>query len=173
MKLDVGCGGNIQFKSTLLPRADINCDIRKPLRKIPNFIKCDAHHLPFVSNSFERVYLYDVLEHLESPFRTLKEAFRVLEYDGTLELGTPNTSWILRIARAAKRGFYSPDPDHIAVWGLPELKNLFAKVGFKQIDIEYVTYSDNPHKLIEKLLLKLCPFKALKHRQLLALGVKK
>jgi len=78
----------------------------------------------------------------------------------------------LRITRAAKRGLYSPDPDHIAVWGLPELRNLLLKEGFKQVSIRYFTYRDYPRKSIEKIILKLCPFKALKHRQLLALGVK-
>ncbi len=87
---------------------------------------------------------------------------------GTLELGTPNALYKLKVARAVKRGFYSPHENHIATYGLPELKSLLEKAGFKQVNIRYTTYLDDPHKPIERLILFLCCFRALRNRQLLA-----
>lgn len=168
MKLDIGSGGGTKFKPS--PRGDINCDISVPSTKVQNFIRCDAHFLPFKQNIFERVFLYNVIEHLEAPFKALKEVYEVLIERGTLELATPNALHILKVVRAAKRGFYSPEEDHIATYGLPELKSLLEKVGFKQINVEYIYIYCNGFKysLIERLILFLCRFKALRTRCLLA-----
>lgn len=166
MKLDIGCGGGTKFKPS--PRGDINCDIDTPLRKVPNFVRCDAHFLPFKQDIFERVFLYDVVEHLENPLKALREIYEVLIKGGILELGTPNAIYILKVARAVKRGFYSPHENHIATYGSPELKSLLEKAGFEQVNIRYTTYFDEPHKPIERLILFLCRFRALRNRQLLA-----
>ncbi len=166
LKLDIGCGSGTKFKP--FPRGDINCDIDIPLTKVPNFVRCDAHFIPFKQNIFERVFLYDVLEHLESPLKALRGIHEALIEGGTLELGTPNALYILKVARAVKRGFYSPDENHIATYGSPELKSLLEKAGFKQVNIRYTTYLDGPHKPIERLILFLCLFRALRSRQLLA-----
>lgn len=166
MKLDIGCGGGTKFKPS--PKGDINCDISVPSTKAQNFIRCDAHFLPFKQNIFERVFLYSVLEHLEAPFKALKEIYEVLIEQGTLELETANALHILKIARATKRGFYSPEEDHIATYGLPELKSLLEKVGFKHVNVEYTCCNGFKYSLIERLILFLCRFKALRNRCLLA-----
>jgi len=167
VKLDVGCGGSKEY-IIHKTRGDINCDVLNPTYKIQNFIRCDALHLPFKKETFEVVFMYDLIEHLESPLKALQESYHVLKNKGILKLGTPNALYILKIARAVKRGIYSPHKEHISTWGLPELYALLKKAGFKQINIRYETYLDDPHKTIEKVILGLCPFKALKHRQLLA-----
>lgn len=166
MKLDIGCGGGAKFKPS--PRGDVNCDVSVPDTKVPNFIRCDAHFLPFKQKIFERVFLYSVLEHLESPFKALKEIYAVLIEQGTLELTTPNSLFILKIARAAKRGYYSPEEDHIAIYGLPELKALLEKVGFKQVKVRYTQGSTFELRFIERFILFLCPFRALRNRTLFA-----
>jgi SAM-dependent methyltransferase len=171
LTLDVGCGGSKRYSWHII-RGDINIDILKPTYKIANFIQCDAHHLPFRTGVFDKIYMYDLIEHLDSPLLALREAHRVLKPGGLLELGTPNALYILKIARAAKRGFYTPHEDHIATWGLPELTNLLRKAGFKEIRVYYTTYLDDKHKFLERFILRVLPFKALKHRQLKAFARK-
>jgi len=54
-------------------------------KEIPNFVRCDALHLPFRDNSFERVFSNDSLEHVgqkpqetnPGPYHMLKEMIRV------------------------------------------------------------------------------------------------
>lgn len=135
MKLDIGCGGSEEFKLHKV-RGDVNCDILKPTYKIPNFILCDAHHLPFKDNIFEKVFMYDLIEHVASPLKVLNEAFRVLKENQILEVGTPNALYLPKIIRSAIRGRYSPHEYHIQTWGMPELKRLLSKAGF----IPSVTY---------------------------------
>ncbi len=84
MTLDVGCGDN--------PQGTVNCDINvgKVLeggdqkqgifiepKKIKNFVKCDAHHLPFRSDCFREVDCFHLIEHVEHPLKLLKELIRV------------------------------------------------------------------------------------------------
>lgn len=82
-RLDVGCGN--------CPVGDVNCDLfieKSPHiyrqanpeinpKKIPNFVKCDACHLPFHNGAFEEVYCLHLLEHLDKPIKALKELIRV------------------------------------------------------------------------------------------------
>ena len=71
--LDVGCGQ--------MQRGDVNVDVHRVIKK-PNsdFILASSSYLPFVSNAFEKVYCYHVLEHLNEPFKTLRELIRVSAY---------------------------------------------------------------------------------------------
>lgn len=47
------------------------------LKKVPNFVKADALHLPFKNNAFNTVYNRHVIEHVESPVNLLQEVIRV------------------------------------------------------------------------------------------------
>jgi ubiquinone/menaquinone biosynthesis C-methylase UbiE len=55
--------------------------------------------LPFRSNTFDLVYHYDVIEHVNNPSLFLKEQFRVLKPNGYIIFSTPN---LLRPANLAK-----------------------------------------------------------------------
>lgn len=72
MRLDVGCGNR--------PTGDVNVDLypeKNPYRKteniqpitetkkIPNFIRSDAFHLPFKDGCFGEVVSNSVLEHVD------------------------------------------------------------------------------------------------------------
>lgn len=165
MKLDIGCGGSEQFQNHKV-RGDINCDILKPSRKVSNFVLCDAHFLPFRDGIFDTVFMCEIIKHLQNPAKALKQAYRVLKNKGLLKLTTPNSLHILKIARTTKRGFYTPHKDHIVIWGLPELKTLSEKAGFKKIKIAYMKYRERNIKLIEKIILLLCFSKPLKSKLL-------
>lgn len=81
LTLDVGCGNN--------GRGDVNCDLfpysdsghrsgkhGSPC-DIPNFVMCDAMHLPFKNGSFSEVFSSHVIEHVQNSFFMLNEMVRV------------------------------------------------------------------------------------------------
>jgi ubiquinone/menaquinone biosynthesis C-methylase UbiE len=84
MKLDVGCGAR--------PSGDVNCDLYVrdvcnhrdtgvenvlPVHSIPNFVCCDALHLPFRDNAFSVVFCSQLIEHFASPMSLFRELVRV------------------------------------------------------------------------------------------------
>ena len=54
------------------------------------FIRIDAHMLPFENGTFDCVVLTEVLEHVFSPCRVLEEISRVMKKNGLLILSMPN-----------------------------------------------------------------------------------
>jgi Methylase involved in ubiquinone/menaquinone biosynthesis len=53
----------------------------------------DIHRLPFADNSFDKVLMSEVLEHLADDRRALREVFRVLKPGGILALSVPHASY--------------------------------------------------------------------------------
>jgi len=49
----------------------------------------DAHALPFRDSSFDRVFAFNVFEHLRDPARAAREILRVLKPGGALALPAP------------------------------------------------------------------------------------
>lgn len=47
-------------------------------------VVCDAHYLPFESESFDGVWIQAVLEHVMDPAKVVNEIYRVLKKDGTV-----------------------------------------------------------------------------------------
>jgi SAM-dependent methyltransferase len=109
-------GGERQPRPPIAPPGAVGVDIalrwlvvaRKRLeeanRTVPLVCAC-AEALPFRERAFDLVVANDVLEHVASPKRTLREAHRVLRPGGHFFAATPN--------RLALR----PDP-HVRLWGV-------------------------------------------------------
>ena len=55
-----------------------------------SFLKTDATKMPFENDTFDLVYSYHVLEHIENYSSALSEMNRVLQREGILFIGTPN-----------------------------------------------------------------------------------
>lgn len=75
MILDCGCGTK--------PNGDVNIDLEIN-RSAPNFIRCDAQHLPFQNGTFTKTICSTVLEHLNKPYDALREIFRVTNGEVTI-----------------------------------------------------------------------------------------
>jgi ubiquinone/menaquinone biosynthesis C-methylase UbiE len=87
MKLNVGCGGNKYPFYDL--KCEVNCDIQRPKIKISNFVLCDARYLPFKDKTFQGVYAFNVLEHINDYMKALKELNRVSNYEVLIRLDKP------------------------------------------------------------------------------------
>lgn len=55
----------------------------------------DATRLEFADGSFDYIFSYHALEHIEDPKQALREMHRVLKHDGGFWIGTPNRSRIV------------------------------------------------------------------------------
>lgn len=94
MILNVGCGGRSHHKGSNL--GDVRIDI---FRFPPVTFLMDAHHLAFKNATFSKIVSFEVLEHLESPTRALREFHRVLRQDGEIIITVPNVWYWRRIFR--------------------------------------------------------------------------
>ena len=82
MTLDLGCGRNklpgaVGVDSNLDTAADVIADI-------------DHGDLPFRDNSFDRVLLAHVIEHVENVIRAIEEVHRLTRPGGTIVIETPH-----------------------------------------------------------------------------------
>lgn len=97
--LDLGCGtgygsGLLYKEGNEVYGIDVSqkaVDYAKRNYPGPKYICCSAERLPFKNNYFDAVILFDVIEHVGNPERTLDEIYRVLKEDGDLFISTPNT----------------------------------------------------------------------------------
>jgi SAM-dependent methyltransferase len=142
MILDVGCGNS--------PKGDVNCDLyrkntphlmgdtRIQNTKIPNFVLCDATHLPFKDKVFEKAYASQVLEHILHPALLIEEMKRVATRMVTFDV--PNL----------RRLTPEENPFHIYSWSDRTLANLLKRY-FRDVTIvgaEYDSYI--PQFLLKK-----------------------
>jgi len=51
---------------------------------MPVLVSCDAHHIPFLPNTFNFVFSYQTIHHFEDPIPVLSECYRVLAKGGYL-----------------------------------------------------------------------------------------
>ncbi|MFH0748304.1 MAG: methyltransferase domain-containing protein [Candidatus Bathyarchaeota archaeon] len=85
LSLNLGCGGGEYLFKDL--SCSINCDIDIPKTKIENFVRCDAHHLPFRPCIFSFVEASHIIEHLDGSHKAISEMKRVCR--GEIHLSYP------------------------------------------------------------------------------------
>jgi len=86
----------------------------------------DAHALPFRDNTFDRVFAFNVFEHLRSPRRAAAEVLRVLKPNGLVAIHTA----FLQPLHEAPAHFFNATEFGVRSW-------------FSQFDIEKCHVSDN------------------------------
>ncbi len=109
--LDFGCGrGEIIFQTANLGAISTGLDFSLDTIKIAqyvremhtpeirnrtNFVLCNGEEIPFPDNTFDKVFLLDVFEHLsnEELYSTLSEIKRALKPDGLLIIHTSPNGW--------------------------------------------------------------------------------
>lgn len=125
---------NLKQKTILL----INTDLMKKI--------------PFKSNSFNKVVISEVLEHLTDDIKGLKEVYRVLKPGGTLCLSVPNMNypflwdpinWILEyfFNTHIKSGFWAGFwCNHIRLYKLGDVRSVVENTRFKVDKLESLTW---------------------------------
>jgi len=129
MILDVGCGKK--------KRGDIGIDYSR--NGVADVI-ADAHHLPFRDNIFKKVISVAVLEHSFNPLNFIKEQFRVLKKNGTIELTTDNAQYYSWSVLGARLGLKHENihADHYMIFYPKNVMRLFKLVGFELIQFSYI-----------------------------------
>lgn len=97
--LDVGCGVGMflkQFKKLGAKVYGIDVDKKKieiAKRKYKNVKVAPAEKIPFRKETFDIVWLHEVIEHVEDEKKVLSECFRVLKPGGKVVIFAPNRLW--------------------------------------------------------------------------------
>lgn len=180
--LDLGCGdgfylfllSNLGLNLTLIGSDfDKNglASVRKNLKnkKIPLIVGDLMKKLPFKNNSFDKIVMSEVAEHLPNDLKGLKEVYRILKSNGTLCLSVPNANyplfwdpvnWIAErfFGTHIKSGFWAGLWfNHIRLYRPQQLRIVLEKAGFKIEEIRSLTwwcipFNHNLVNLIAKLL---------------------
>lgn len=100
--LDVGCGTGVILRN--LPLGSVGLDINpwnvrraKRYASKADLVLGDAENLPFKENAFLTIICSEALEHLENPYRSVREMYRVLKNTGVLIGSVPHPSFLWRL----------------------------------------------------------------------------
>lgn len=138
--LDIGCKGGwlehlLHDKVKKIIGVDMDAAFVKANNKLNHFTNVEyavgdiSQKLPFSENTFTKVALLEVLEHIpkKTESRALKEIYRVLKPGGVLILTTPHANWFSTILDPA--WWVIGHRHYKSGW----LTNQLAEVGFKPV----------------------------------------
>ena len=132
-----GLGQNILLLQNAIgydiSRFSLNFCESKGIKTTSDFNKLD-------DNSFDIAFSCHVLEHLENPFKTIKDMRSKLKEDGQLIL-------ILPVEGEKRSNFKLEQSQHIYSWNFQNINNLLIKAGF-QINKNQYIYSSGHKKLL-------------------------
>ena len=96
----------------------------------------DGQNIPFASESFDVVTMFDVIEHISDPPAFLKQVYQRLRPGGKFIFQTPNKFTNIPWEIARTRSFTIWRKYHLSLQTLLSLRNLLASVGFQDIHID-------------------------------------
>ncbi|MFC1780430.1 class I SAM-dependent methyltransferase [Patescibacteria group bacterium] len=97
--LDIGCGVGMflnQFRKLKSEVFGVDVDKHKidiAKKRYKNVQVAPAEKLPFRKDTYDIVWLHEVIEHVEDDKKVIDEAFRVLKPGGKLVIFAPNKLW--------------------------------------------------------------------------------
>jgi SAM-dependent methyltransferase len=139
--LDLGCNtgdfiAELQKKGCDVWGVDINKNVVEFAKN--HFKIANVYHMSFdeffkLPNlpKFNLITLFEVIEHLDNPLEFIQNIGKLLKDDGTVVLSTPSRERIL----VNTQDF---PPNHLSRWNEQAIHNLFSKIGFKIIRVEYI-----------------------------------
>lgn len=152
--LVVGCGAGIeaailaQRLNAKVTGIDVENAFDAEARKFADLRIGDAMNLEFENESFDFVFSYHALEHIENPSKALQEMHRVLKTGGGYWIGTPNKSRILGYIGAKNASFGQKVRWNLADWkarlGGRFHNDLGAHAGFTSTELSNLLFSVFP-----------------------------
>lgn len=100
----------------------------------PSPVCADACRLPFPADAFDLVAMFDVIEHVASPFDVLVEVRRVLSSSGSAVITTPNLVGLDRWLRPDRWSGVA-DPSHRYLFSPTAFKHLLLSAGFTTLTV--------------------------------------
>jgi len=168
--LDVGCGAGAVAKAVKRARPDLEvfgCDLSKsalaaaqsPSSDGVEFRQATAERLPFADGEVDFVWIFDVLEHVDSPEAVLNEVFRVLRPGGGFHIVLPlegqprtlyrlvgcGTRWTAKVRHGGHIQVFSAArfASMAAACGLPAARSRWSYHALLQVlDILYFSWLD-------------------------------
>lgn len=164
--LDCGCGEGFY---TMILSELYNCSVyavdydeelvetaKKRIGARPNIVfqKGDISHFSFPDNTFDKIILTEVLEHIPDDKRAIGEIYRVLKKGGVVGITVPNHNYpflwdpMNKIREWLGLGHFNPDNHFLAgIWSMhlrlyypDELKSLIESAGFRLDKMENLTH---------------------------------
>lgn len=178
--LDIGCGQGFLIEKLLKKtkhNSVVGVDISPKLCSIASarnpkaiIFNSDAENLPFTRNSFDIIFITEVLEHLLAPRKAISEISRVLKPKGKLVLTVPNRDWFLFKRYSISKKSFQPVDDRW--YRVREIKKLLSQNGFKIIKIigEGPLYFSGVLKNIEPVVVFMFPYLNKKMKRLIILS---
>ena len=124
--LDIGSGRIVEGHKHIIGKNIIHADIDR--RALHLEVLCSIYNLPFKNKSIPIVLVSHLFEHIEEPYRALKELKRIMNYSVIIKV--PNAS------------FYKVRPsgiiNHIFSWNEWTLKTFLNRV-FENVEIKQTT----------------------------------
>jgi len=90
----------------------------------------DLTHLPFPDEHFNVITLWDVIEHLPDPTRTIRECFQKLKPGGLLSIITPDQSSLCARLLGKRWVEYQKPHEHIYFFSTSNFAELLRRIGF-------------------------------------------
>jgi len=129
--LDIGCGRGVLLEGFRALGHDATGVERKgsPFEGLPGVVCGHLAALDFAPASFDLIVLWHVLEHLDDPRETLRQAQRLLRPDGSLFISVPNFG---SLQSRLFRGywFHLDLPRHLFHFNAGAMTRLLAACGF-------------------------------------------
>ena len=122
--LDVGCKDGYLLKTIRNYNQSCKCYGIEKNPKVLEMIKtCDVRvadvtDLPFENNFFDKVFVLDVLEHVEELDKAIEEIKRVLKTHGNIILSGPTETWFYKLCRLFYRQMIDFEEHIHTVYGI-------------------------------------------------------
>ena len=157
--LDIGCGREALFLKTISDKINSGIGIDFKAEEF-NEVNLEVRKLSFTDtlefkdNTFDKVFMLAVLEHLQHPYDLLKEVHRVLRDDGNLVMTVPSNlarpvleflSYRLNIVSRAEI------MDHKKYYNRQSLKRLANSTGFFMSYHDYFEFFMNNITVFKKI----------------------
>jgi 2-polyprenyl-3-methyl-5-hydroxy-6-metoxy-1,4-benzoquinol methylase len=155
--LDLGCGRGVILGALaeqgfevhgfeISAEAARGADPRAEIRIAENLKDAE-----YPAASFDQVIIWHVLEHVDDPVGTLREAHRILKPGGRLIVAVPNFSSLQ--ARCTGAAWFHLDlPRHLYHFPLPALRQLLTLAGFHVRSVHHFSLRQNPFGWIQSLM---------------------